>query len=171
MEVVAIVGLGYLGLPLAVAFGKLMPTIGCDLSAQKIKNYHCHIDPRGTVDKFDRRVAAQFSFTTYPAELALRSSKGVGVIAELRAYGVEVFVHDPGASADEARQEYGLELMAWETPPKADAAIVAVAHKSLVSKPQSDYLNKVKGEGCFIDVKSEFDADKLIAAGIKVWRL
>lgn len=28
MDVVAVVGLGYVGLPLAVAFGKIMPTIG-----------------------------------------------------------------------------------------------------------------------------------------------
>ena len=101
----------------------------------------------------------------------MHNSKVVGVIAALRAYGVEVFVHDPIASPDEARQEYGLELMAWETPPQADAAIVAVAHKSFASKPQSDYLDKVKRQGCFIDVTFEFNADKLIAAGIKVWRL
>jgi len=63
MEVVAVVGLGYVGLPLAGAFGKLMPTIGCDLSAQKIENYRCHIEPSGTVDEHDMRVAAQFSFT------------------------------------------------------------------------------------------------------------
>jgi UDP-N-acetyl-D-galactosamine dehydrogenase len=31
MDVVAVIGLGYVGLPLAVAFGKLLPTIGYDL--------------------------------------------------------------------------------------------------------------------------------------------
>jgi UDP-N-acetyl-D-galactosamine dehydrogenase len=33
---VAVVGLGYVGLPLAVAFGKKFPTIGFDLSETKI---------------------------------------------------------------------------------------------------------------------------------------
>ena len=32
MSVVAVVGLGYVGLPLAVEFGKKMETIGFDLS-------------------------------------------------------------------------------------------------------------------------------------------
>jgi UDP-N-acetyl-D-galactosamine dehydrogenase len=36
MDVVAVVGLGYMGLPLAVAFGKIMPTIGYDLGFRKI---------------------------------------------------------------------------------------------------------------------------------------
>ncbi|MDZ7782452.1 MAG: hypothetical protein U5K56_05740 [Halioglobus sp.] len=35
-EVVAIVGLGYVGLPLAVAFGRLGPTIGLDLNEDKL---------------------------------------------------------------------------------------------------------------------------------------
>jgi len=38
MSIVAIVGLGYVGLPLAVAFGKAFRTIGFDLSAEKVEN-------------------------------------------------------------------------------------------------------------------------------------
>ena len=37
--VVAIVGLGYVGLPLAVEFGKKYRTIGYDLAETKIKAY------------------------------------------------------------------------------------------------------------------------------------
>jgi len=37
--IIAIVGLGYVGLPLAVEFGKHFQTIGFDLSAAKIE---CH---------------------------------------------------------------------------------------------------------------------------------
>ena len=39
MSVVAVVGLGYVGLPLAVEFGKKMTTIGYDLSLEKIEAY------------------------------------------------------------------------------------------------------------------------------------
>ncbi len=45
--VFAIVGLGYVGLPLAVEFGKKYQTIGYDLSDAKIescKNYHDPMD-------------------------------------------------------------------------------------------------------------------------------
>ena len=45
--VVAVVGLGYVGLPLAVEFGKKNKTIGFELSASKIENYKKFIDPTG----------------------------------------------------------------------------------------------------------------------------
>lgn len=101
----------------------------------------------------------------------LRNSKVADLITELRAYGVQVFVHDPVADADEACQEYGIELIAWDALPQADAIVVAVAHEALVSRPPSDYAAKVKVGGCFMDVKSQFDASGLSAAGMTVWRL
>ena len=36
MQTVAVVGLGYVGLPLAVEFGKVRPTIGYDRSAARV---------------------------------------------------------------------------------------------------------------------------------------
>jgi len=41
----------------------------------------------------------------------LRNTRVVDVVAELRDYGVQVDVHDPWVDADEARAEYGLELV------------------------------------------------------------
>jgi len=38
-EIIAVVGLGYVGLPLAVAFGKKSETIGYDLSGRKVASY------------------------------------------------------------------------------------------------------------------------------------
>jgi UDP-N-acetyl-D-galactosamine dehydrogenase len=101
----------------------------------------------------------------------LRNSKAWNLITELRAYGVEVFVHDPVADPDEARREYGIELMAWDSLPQADAVIVAVAHKIFLSKPGSVYVDRLKRGGCFIDVKARFDSAGLSAAGVRVWRL
>ena len=39
MSVVAVVGLGYVGLPLAVEFGRKFDTVGFDLSAQQVAQY------------------------------------------------------------------------------------------------------------------------------------
>ena len=39
MTVVAVVGLGYVGFPLAVEFGKKLQTVGYDLSADKVESY------------------------------------------------------------------------------------------------------------------------------------
>ncbi|MYN25100.1 nucleotide sugar dehydrogenase [Duganella levis] len=55
MEVVAVVGLGYVGLSLAVAFGTRRRTIGLDLSARKVASYRRGLDPAGEVS------AAQFA--------------------------------------------------------------------------------------------------------------
>ena len=70
MSVVAVVGLGYVGLPLAVEFGKKFRTVGYDLSAEKVANYRRHVDPTGEVSGEDLRGATQLTVTTDAAELA-----------------------------------------------------------------------------------------------------
>jgi UDP-N-acetyl-D-galactosamine dehydrogenase len=101
----------------------------------------------------------------------LRNSKVADVIQELQAYGVEVHVHDPVADAKDAHHEYGLTLESWENLPKAEAIIAAVSHREFVARPLSDFLSKVAENGCFIDVKSQFDQTALNVAGLSVWRL
>ncbi len=70
MDVVAVVGLGYVGLPLAVAFGKITPTIGYDLSLSKLDGYRRCIDPSGTVSAADLRASSQLSFASDAASLS-----------------------------------------------------------------------------------------------------
>lgn len=101
----------------------------------------------------------------------LRNSKVGDVINELKAYGAEVFVHDPFADADEAMHEYGVRLCAWDDLPRADAIVAAVSHKPLLALQAEDFQKKLVKGGCFMDVKASFDATALEAAGIKVWRL
>jgi UDP-N-acetyl-D-galactosamine dehydrogenase len=69
-KVVAVVGLGYVGLPLAVEFGKKRRTIGFDLSERKIESYRKHIDPTGELSTADLQAASQLTVTTNPADLA-----------------------------------------------------------------------------------------------------
>jgi UDP-N-acetyl-D-galactosamine dehydrogenase len=101
----------------------------------------------------------------------IRNTRVIDVIRELHSYGVDVHVHDPVSDATEARLEYGLDLEPWDALPRADAIVVAVAHREFVAKPLSDYLAKVVDNGCFIDVKSRFDLQALQKAGLTVWRL
>ncbi|WP_235953608.1 nucleotide sugar dehydrogenase [Noviherbaspirillum galbum] len=70
MGVVAVVGLGYVGLPLAVAFGKQHKTIGFDLSQVKVENYKKFIDPTGEVPSDELRAAARLAPTCDPTALA-----------------------------------------------------------------------------------------------------
>lgn len=66
---VAVVGLGYVGLPLAVEFGKKYPTIGIDLSEKKVAAYRNFLDPTGAVSTEEMRAARQLSYHTDPAAL------------------------------------------------------------------------------------------------------
>jgi len=70
MNAVAVVGLGYVGLPLAVEFGKKQRTIGFDLSASKVASYKQFIDPTGEVSTADLKAANQLTVSTDPAVLS-----------------------------------------------------------------------------------------------------
>ena len=66
---VAVVGLGYVGLPLAVEFGKKYPTIGFDLSREKIDAYCRYVDPTGEVSSAELKASTQLRPTTDATEL------------------------------------------------------------------------------------------------------
>jgi UDP-N-acetyl-D-glucosamine/UDP-N-acetyl-D-galactosamine dehydrogenase len=66
---VAIVGLGYVGLPLAVEFGRVMPTIGFDVSKQKIENFKKNLDPTGEVNTEQFLSAKMLKVTAEPEDL------------------------------------------------------------------------------------------------------
>lgn len=67
--VVAVVGLGYVGLPLAVEFGKKYRTIGFDLSSEKIESYKKFIDPTGEVCTENFRSARLLEVSTDPGSI------------------------------------------------------------------------------------------------------
>ncbi len=67
--IVAVVGLGYVGLPLAVEFGKQYETIGYDLSEAKIAQYKDYCDPTGEVSTEDLKAATQLTVGTDPTRL------------------------------------------------------------------------------------------------------
>src|SRR5213082_1534604 len=67
---VAVVGLGYVGLPVAVAFGRQRPTIGYDLSKKRIENLRHHVDATGEVATAELLEARELRASCYPADLA-----------------------------------------------------------------------------------------------------
>ena len=69
VDTIAVVGLGYVGLPLAVAFGRRYRTIGFDLSEAKIAAYCEKVDPTGEVSRADLEAATGLGVTTDAAAL------------------------------------------------------------------------------------------------------
>jgi UDP-N-acetyl-D-glucosamine/UDP-N-acetyl-D-galactosamine dehydrogenase len=68
-QIVSVVGLGYVGLPLALAFGTKMKTIGFDLSKKKIEAYNMGKDPTGEVDAPRFHAAKHLKYTSDPKDL------------------------------------------------------------------------------------------------------
>lgn len=67
---ICVIGLGYVGLPLAVAFGQQRPTLGFDISADRITELRGGRDRTGEIDADDLTGAGQLSFTSDPGEIA-----------------------------------------------------------------------------------------------------
>src|SRR5258708_5344230 len=67
---VAVIGLGYVGLPLAVEFGKRRPTVGYDLSRRKVENLQRRVDTTGELSAAELEKAGFLRVTQDPAELA-----------------------------------------------------------------------------------------------------
>ncbi len=70
MDTIAVIGLGYVGLPLAVEFGKTFPTVGFDLSVEKVAAYQRHVDPTGEVSTADLKAAVHLTCSTDPGVIA-----------------------------------------------------------------------------------------------------
>jgi UDP-N-acetyl-D-galactosamine dehydrogenase len=101
----------------------------------------------------------------------LRNSKVIDIINELRSYGVEVFVTDAQAEAEEAMHEYGVRLLPFDDLPRADAIVAAVSHKEYAALSIEDIGKKLVKGGAFIDVKAAFDVATITNAGYRLWRL
>jgi UDP-N-acetyl-D-glucosamine/UDP-N-acetyl-D-galactosamine dehydrogenase len=66
---IAVIGLGYVGLPLAIEFGKKYPTIGFDINEKRVHSLKAEIDNTREVEKDTFKLAKQLSFTSNPMEL------------------------------------------------------------------------------------------------------
>lgn len=102
----------------------------------------------------------------------LRNSKVANLVRELEAFGCNVVVNDPIASAAEAQHEYGITLTSWESlPENADAVVAAVMHREYLERLPAALPALLRKGGAFIDIKSAFDPAAIGAAGFRVWRL
>jgi UDP-N-acetyl-D-galactosamine dehydrogenase len=100
----------------------------------------------------------------------IRNSKVLDVVKELRQFGIEPMVHDPLASAPDARHEYGLELRPAEEMSRLDAMVLAVSHRWYLDLGQPRLLGMVRDGGVMVDVKSVLDPDRM-ERGIRYWSL
>jgi UDP-N-acetyl-D-galactosamine dehydrogenase len=69
MEKIGIIGLGYVGLPLAIEFGKIMPVIGFDINNDRISELRNGHDRTLEVTPEEMKVASQLTYSSDVKEL------------------------------------------------------------------------------------------------------
>ncbi len=104
-----------------------------------------------------------------------RNSKVVDIIDSLREYGIEPIVVDPEADADEAKHEYGIDLVDIKEVKNADCLVLAVAH-DIFKQMSWEELDSLYGnfhneDKVLIDVKSILNIKEIEEKGYSYWRL
>ena len=103
----------------------------------------------------------------------LRNTKVVDIIRELCDFRMHVLVHDPMASPEEAREEYGLTTVGMDELRDLDALIVAVNHDAFTSLTLKEIAGwfRPSVDPILVDVKGVFERADAEAAGYRYWRL
>ena len=68
-EAIAIIGLGYVGLPLAVEFGKIRPVIGFDINVKRIAQLQSGYDSTLETEPKELQSAKHLKFSTLAEDL------------------------------------------------------------------------------------------------------
>lgn len=105
-----------------------------------------------------------------------RNSKVVDIINRLKEYDINPIVTDSWADVEVAKKEYGVDVVPFDSIPKADCVIVAVGHSDYRNMSMMQLKDLFKDgtpdeEKVLIDVKSLYRMDELRASGMRYWRL
>src|SRR5215510_7873185 len=69
-EKIAVIGLGYVGLPVALGFGRKLPTVGFDIRKKRVDDLRAGKDETAEVTADQLRSATKLELTADPAKLA-----------------------------------------------------------------------------------------------------
>lgn len=149
-RIVSVVGLGYVGLPVAVAFGKIRKTVGFDINARRIEELKAGHDRTGEVSSEDLN-EADLLFTEKIEELRLADFHIVAVPTPV----------------DEAKQpDLTPMLKASETVGRALKKGDIVVYESTVYPGVTEdecvpILERVSGLKCGIDFKVGYSPERI----------
>ena len=104
----------------------------------------------------------------------IRNTKVVGIVSELKEYGVEVLVHDPMADSADVQHEYGFGLVDLEGLAPVDGIVWAVAHESFSGITPEDlrrFCGNGNGSGVVMDVKGMMEREEIETIGLSYWSL
>lgn len=99
-----------------------------------------------------------------------RNTRIIDIVRELEEYGIEPVVCDPVADAEEAKEEYGIELKKQDTLKNLDTLIVAVAHDEFKKLDKKDFENLLCKNGIVADIKGIYERKDFEKNGYSYWR-
>ncbi|MFN3583231.1 nucleotide sugar dehydrogenase [Phenylobacterium sp.] len=89
----------------------------------------------------------------------LRNTRVIDIVRELADYGARVDVWDPWIAAEDARHEYGLELVEAPEPGAYDGVILAVAHREFADLGPAKIRAFGRPDAVVFDVKAMLPKD------------
>lgn len=104
-----------------------------------------------------------------------RNTKVIDIVKELNNYGINPFIYDPVADAEEAKKLYGVDLIDANEIKDMDAIIIAVGHKEFLGMTVEDFDKFFKNcpnkNKVIIDVKGILNKNEMNEKGYCYWRL
>jgi UDP-N-acetyl-D-galactosamine dehydrogenase len=100
-----------------------------------------------------------------------RNTRVIDIVNALKEFGLKVQVCDPEADADEAKHEYGVDLVPLAGLRPAGAVVAAVAHDEFRKMGLPEVKKLMGKEPVLIDVKDVFGALEPARNGVRYWRL
>lgn len=158
-EKLSLVGLGYVGMPIAVAFAKKIPVIGFDLNEEKIKMYQSGIDPTREVG--DEAIKqAKVEFTSDAARLKEAKFHIVAVPTPV----------NPDHTPDLRPVEGASRILGQNLTKGAIVVFESTVYPGVTEEVCVPILEKESGLKCGVDFKIGYSPER-INPGDKVHRL
>jgi UDP-N-acetyl-D-galactosamine dehydrogenase len=101
----------------------------------------------------------------------LRNTKVPDIINYLNKFGLEIFVSDPYADKEQAKQLYNINLINAKKLTEMDAIILAVAHEDFTLMLKDEWAKIMNSNSILMDVKSVYPKNYFNNSKIVHWRL
>lgn len=147
---VAVVGLGYVGLPIAVAFGKQGSVIGFDINREKINELRNGIDRTGEVSPADLKMA-DIHFSAEPTDLKAADFIIVAVPTPI----------NEALQPDLTALQKSSELIGANLAPGAIVVFESTVYPGATEEVCQPILEKTSGMKCGTDFKLGYSPERI----------
>lgn len=147
---VAVVGLGYVGLPIAVAFGKRGEVVGFDINKIKINELRKGFDRTGEVSEGDLK-SARIQFTSEPADLKAADFIIVAVPTPI----------NEALQPDLTALRKSSELIGANLSPGSIVVFESTVYPGATEEVCQPILEKISGMKCGVDFKLGYSPERI----------